>query len=186
MFLKSILVLIFSCLIGGNVFAQNVGEIKSNEPIEITSNQLRIFKKTDQAIFEGNVLAIQGDLKLYCDKMTVFFEKKNPSQEQQDDAQLEKSKINKIDFEGNVFIITPQESASSHKGDYNVPTGIFTLVGDVEMIQNKNTLKGHKMIYNKNTGESLLTNKSNSIVKKQDRVKAILIPEDKSGKETGN
>ena len=65
-------------------------------------------------------------------------------------------------------------------------TGIFTLTGDVELLQNKNTLKGHKMIYNKNTGESLLTNKTNDKVKKQERVKAILIPEDKSGKKTGN
>lgn len=177
--------LIFIYLSITNVFAQDIGVVKSNEPIEITSNELRIFKKSDYAIFEGNVLAIQGTMKLYCDKMTVYFENSN-TKTTEEETGLGQSKINKIDFIGHVFIITPEESATGDKGDYNVKTGIFTLTGDVELLQNKNTLKGHKMIYNKNTGESLLTNKTNDQVKKQERVKAILIPEDKSGKKTGN
>ncbi len=158
---------------------------ESSEPINISSDELRVFKNKNMAIFEGKVHAIQGDMSLYCDKMTVYFEEKT---EQDDTAEVDeedgigKSKVERINFIGSVNIVTPKENAKSELGDYNVKTGIFTLTGNVELIQQKNKLYGHKLIYNKNTGESLLTNKTSGIVNKKQRVKAILIPEESSEK----
>ncbi len=183
MFLRTILyfcsLLFFSIL----AVAKEPEHRTPSEPIDITSEELRVFKNQHFAIFNGNVEATQGTLKLKCDKMTVYFEEKSTPSEPTE-AEMEKSKINKIDFTGNVLITTPEETAKGDSGNYNVPQGIFTLEGDVQLTQKKNVLQGRKLIYNKNTGESLLTDgKTQS---KQNRVRATLIPEEKSGKEIRN
>ncbi len=156
---------------------------ESSSPINISSEELRVFKQKNIAIFDGKVHAIQDDLNLYCDSMTVFFEKNQTQNSTKDQENgVGKSKVEKVNFSGNVHIVTREESAKSQVGEYNVKTGIFTLTGNVELIQKKNTLYGNKLIYNKNTGESLLTNSTSGKVKKQERVRAILIPEESSDK----
>lgn len=180
--------LLVLCLANQASFAEELKK-ESSQPINISSEELRVFKNKNMAIFEGKVHAIQGDMNLYCDKMTVYFEEKAEqvdTVEVNEEDGIGKSKVERINFVGNVNIVTPQENAKSEVGEYNVKTGIFTLTGNVELVQQKNKLNGHKLIYNKNTGESLLTNKTSGIVNKKQRVKAILIPEESSEKKVRN
>jgi lipopolysaccharide export system protein LptA len=145
------------------------------EPVEILSDTLRMFKIQNKAIFEGKVKAVQGDMKLDCDYMTVYFEKRDNSQDVKPDG--EQTKVKLIEFTGNVVIITKGDKATGGRGIYDVKSGVFNLFDDVHLYQKKNVLTGDKLVYNRYTGESVLSKNDNL----KRRVKALLIPEDESG-----
>ncbi len=128
--------LLVLCLVNQTAFAEELKK-ESSEPINISSEELRVFKNKNMAIFEGKVHAIQGDMNLYCDKMTVYFEEKAEqvdTVEVNEEDGIGKSKVERINFVGNVNIVTPQENAKSEVGEYNVKTGIFTLTGNVSSL----------------------------------------------------
>lgn len=123
----------------------------SKEPIDITSNELIFYRKENIAVFTGNVIAVQGNTSVKADKMEVFF---RASTER---AEEKLSKVKSINLKNNVEIITPQEKATATDGVYNAETGVFTLTDNVTLTQGETVLKGNKMVYDKNTEESLLT-----------------------------
>ncbi len=158
--------------------ASNSGLLSSNSsrgPIEITADALEVRQPDQVAVFTGNVLAIQGDLNLKADRMTVFYrpnEKKTTGQES----------ISKIEVDGNVFLSNPTETARGNKGIYDVDANEIRLLGNVVLTRAENTLKGEALIYNMTSGKSVLTNagkaKDNG---KPERVRALFVPNKKEG-----
>ncbi|MFI4955351.1 MAG: LptA/OstA family protein [Gammaproteobacteria bacterium] len=139
----------------------------NKQPIDITSEELIFYRSQNIAVFSGHVVAIQGDTTVKANKMEVFFNGGNTKS----DEKL--SKVKSINLKENVEIITPQEKATATNGVYNVEQGIFTLNDDVVMNQGETILKGDKMVYNKNTAESLLTTNGKVVEK---RVSARFVP----------
>lgn len=151
-----------------NSYAQELILDKSNkEPIDITAQELIFYRAQNVGVFTGDVIAVQGTVTVKAKKMEVFFK------ESAADSKETLSKVKLINLKDDVEIITPKEKTKSSMGVYNVETGVFTLTGDVVMTQGETILKGDRMIYNKNTEESLLT-VNGKIVDK--RVSAKFVP----------
>jgi len=169
------------------------GKYKSNGPIEITSDSLQVLQQEHKAIFTGHVLAVQGDVHLKSEKMTVFY-KNSDSKDSKEAAKKdtasamvpEKNAIDKIVVEQNVFLSTPEETASGAHGLYDVVNHKIFLNDNVVLTRDKNVLKGDRLVYDFTTGKSELNapegnpfaNGGNADKPKQ-RVKALFIPDDK-------
>lgn len=145
----------------------------SNLPIEITADKLIIQQKKTQAVFSGHVEAKQGTVNMRSNKMTVHYRE----QEEKSD----KSAIQRVDVEGNVFLSTEKETASGRKGVYNVDESTVTLEGDVILTQGENIIKGGKMVHNTKTGVSeMIRGKSNDT---DGRVYMYAVPKSQPKKE---
>lgn len=146
----------------------------SKAPVEITSDSLEITQDKQQAIFSGNVEAIQGNVQIKSDKMLVNY---NSDKTKNGGSQNAVSKVETI---GNVFLKTPQETASSNKGVFDVANNLITLLGDVSLMSGKNVVKGEKFVYNLKTGKSSIVSgdaqQTESGVSKPKRVKGVFIP----------
>jgi lipopolysaccharide export system protein LptA len=149
------------------LFANLASAQQFNKKVEIDSDELQYFTEANKAVFKGNVIASQGDMKLYSNECVVLFEKKGEKSEQ--------NSVKSIELTGKVKIITPKEHIESDKGFYDTGKGTITLIGNVKLFQDKNTLYGDKLVHNVNTGESVITSSGKS------RVKAVIIPQEKSG-----
>lgn len=148
----------------------------SKAPIEINADNLQVFQEENKAIFEGHVVAIQEQVRLKADKMTVYYRSPDESSEQQQDA------IKKIDVQGNVFMTTPDETASGLKGTYNVQGEEIRLIGNVVLTRGKNTLKGDSLVYDLKKGKSVMSSGDGAAAEegnpaKKARVRAVFIPE---------
>ena len=113
-------------------------------PIEISADALEVQQDKRVAVFTGNVRAIQGNIVLAADKISV---------EYADDGD-ETNTIRTIDAEGNVFFSTPTETAEGDFGTYDVMNGIITLNGSVILTQGNNILRGNSLMLNLINGVS--------------------------------
>lgn len=142
-------------------------------PIEISSDQLEVRQKDQVAVFTGNVLAVQGEMNLRSDKMTVYYR-------QNEEENEGKESVSRIDVDGNVFISNPSETASGTKGIYDVDKNELRLLGDVTLTREQNVLKGNALIYDMTTGKSVLSRTEGS-KPSEGRVRALFVPSKKDG-----
>jgi lipopolysaccharide export system protein LptA len=155
-------------------------KIDTKQPIEITSDQLQVMQAENKAIFEGNVVAIQGNVRLKSDKMTVYYAQKAagaPAAKAADP--MGASAIKKIDVDGNVLLTTPQETASGARGDYDVVGQEIHLNENVVLTRDKNVLKGSALTYNFATQRSVMSGgavATDGASKGKERVRALFMP----------
>lgn len=126
--------------------AQDVA-LDSKQPIEVTADALEVLQKEQKAVFTGNVVAIQGTMRLTSDEMEVFY---RTGEQQQGEAQA----ISRIKVNGNVFMRTPTETARSATGLYDVDANLLTLNGDVVLTRGENVVKGEALAYDVTSGKS--------------------------------
>lgn len=161
-----------------------------DKPIEITSDSLEILQQKNKAIFTGHVVATQGDVRIKSEKMTVHYRnsdkngqagnKKPEKRSLNMEATTEKNAIEKIIVEKNVFLSTPDETASGKTGIYDVANHKIFLNDNVVLTRDKNVLKGDRLVYNFETGKSEMnaseTGNKGTGKKKRQRVKVLFVP----------
>ncbi len=118
-------------------FAQtdiNLGAISADPTaaVEITADSLSIDQATGTAIFIGNVVFGQGDLRLNAARVQVIY----------NDASGD---ISRLSASGGVTFVTPTEAAESSTADYNLDTGTLELAGDVLLTQGASAISSDTM-----------------------------------------
>ncbi|MDO7631487.1 MAG: LptA/OstA family protein, partial [Loktanella sp.] len=115
--------LILALLLGTASNAQtniDLGGISADPkaPIEVSADNLSVDQDSGTAVFSGNVVIGQGDLRLSAGSVRVVY-----SDSTGDIAQL-------LATDG-VTLVTDSEAAEAATADYNLTTGILTLSGSV-------------------------------------------------------
>lgn len=170
-------------------------------PVEISSDNLEVLQQQSKAIFKGNVLAVQGKVRLKADTMIVHYKQKTdqaaqpvkptptpaPSATNSGAGTGSMGAITLIEVEGNVLMATPEESAKGDKGNYQVEEKLLHLTGEnVILTRDKNILRGTELVYNLETGRSVLTNKGAAVSGTNDgRVRGVFVPTEDKNKNTG-
>lgn len=158
-------------------YAQNsfaTAKLDSDQPIEIAADTLEVRQEDRIAIFTGNVEAIQGNIRLKASEMTVSYG--------EGETEGAFGEVSHIKVNGDVVLTTPDESAKSDSGHYNVRKEQITLQGHVVLARGKNLLRGDHLIYNLKTQKSLLTADKNKNADKAatkssgGRVKGVFVP----------
>jgi len=161
-------------------------------PLHITSRQLEADQNAGLVIFTGQVKAVYGESILYCDQMWVYFQKKpeaatpkgakpaappaappagtpeaappNPL------GDLGGDKIDHIVAQGSVRFVQGDRVATGQTGTYYKDRDEVVLVGNPQLWQNENNVKGERIIFN------LKDNKMRVESSPQKRVEAHLYP----------
>lgn len=166
----------------------------SRQPIEVTSDTLEVFQQENKAIFTGHVVAIQGEVRLKSDVMTVYYRKQDDTAKEQKAASAQDSgAIQKIDTSGNVFLSTPEETASGDTGTYDVEHHAIHLNQNVVLTKGQNVLKGDHLTYNFDTQQTVLnsgagvqaTGTAATAGGNKQRVRALFVPGDDKTKKEG-
>ncbi len=159
------------------LWAQGPIELDSNQPIEISADSLEVLQDTSKAVFNGNVEALQGNIKMNAQRMEVFYR-----QQDQQNTTANIGAVSRIEVIGDVMFTTPTETAKATKGIYDVDKQMITLVGNVILSRDKNTLKGGRLDYNLKTQKSLLTSGTGQksvdgkVSPSSGRVKGVFVP----------
>lgn len=131
----------------------------SDQPLEISSRQLEIFQEQQQSVFTGDVVAQQGEMTLYTDRLTVIFDG-------QDD-------VRRIEADGAVRIEDPIRNGRADRAVFDRDEDTLILSGHAEVVQGDNRISGDEII--------LFIGQNRSLVRSKDsgRVRAVILPEKK-------
>ena len=182
--MRALSLILITTLIAAPVAASAEGKHDTNKPIAINSDSLEVYQQENRAVFAGHVVAVQGDVHLKSDKMTVHYrqsEDKKKDDKKKSDSDGTQGAIERIDVDGNVFMSTPEETASGDTGVYMVSDKTIDLKDNVVLTRGKNVLKGDHLVYNMETGKSVVTsgqgNAPQAPTGKKERVRALFVPD---------
>lgn len=109
----------------------------STLPIEISADRLTVEQAKRQAVFSGNVEAVQGEVTLRADRLTVHYDFEGGG--------TTGNALRRIEAEGHVVIASPQESAQAERGVYDVVAGAIVLEGSVVIARGEDVVRGGRL-----------------------------------------
>lgn len=125
--------------------------VDTSAAIEVTSDSLEIDQGSGTAIFTGNVIIGQGDLRLSAGKVEVVYG-------------AETSEIARLIATGGVTFVTAIEAAEAQSADYDITTGLLTLTGDVLLTQGASAISAQSMVVNVTTGTASMEGRVRTIL----------------------
>jgi len=158
--LRALIVSLPLALISSAVTAQSAsiafGTIKADPtlPVEVTADALEVNQTDGSAEFQGNVLVVQGVMRLSADTVLVSYKP-------------EQKGIDQLEAIGNVILVNGPDAAEAERAEYTIDSGTVVMTGNVLLSQGSSTLTSNQMVVNLNTGTAQMSG----------RVKTILNPD---------
>ncbi len=142
-------------LLAGPVVAQTnvaLGGISADPtaPVEVTADSLNVDQASGSAVFSGNVVIGQGDLRLAAPMVQVTYAE-------------DSGDITRLQASGGVTFATATEAAEAEDADYDLASGMLTLTGDVLLTQGASALSADSMVVNLNDGTAQMTGRVSTV-----------------------
>lgn len=143
---------------GGVLGGASVFKTDPTAPIDIDATRLDADDRAKQAIFKGDVRAVQGDFVVRTSELRAFYAGSAGLAEQPGNTeQQQAAQINRIEARGKVIVTSKGgQNATGDWANYDVKSNQVVLGGDVIMTQGKNVVRGTKLTIDMVSGESVL------------------------------
>ena len=149
-------------------FAQN-----SKAPIAADADHLEHVGSQCLSTYQGNVEAQQDTARLRTDVLRIYQAKTSKGSGSTDCGD-----IVRIEADGSVYYVTPRQRVKGDKAVYEAGSGTITVTGDVVAVQDKNVMRGDRMVINVNTGDGQM--EANATGRnKPGRVRTVIYPNQK-------
>ena len=156
--------------VGGAVLAQSTGvelggftNRDPDAPVEITSDRLDLRREDGTALFSGDVVAVQGEMRLRAERVQVDYVVRP-------DGSLG-DEVDSVTATGDVLLVTPSEAAESDEAVYYPARNEVFMTGNVLLTQGGNTVAGDRLHVDLETGTGEV----------EGRVRTVLQPGEESG-----
>jgi lipopolysaccharide export system protein LptA len=159
------------------------GEDK-DQPVQIEAASLEVRDKNKTATFSGSVQVVQGDTKMKCQTLVVFYGKEvgiagataaidaKPTGPMPQSAQ----NIRRIEARGGVTVVTKDQTASGDLGVYDLVSKTITLTGNVVVSQGQNVIHGERVVVDMVTGNARVESTNEGGATTPGRVRALIQP----------
>ena len=155
--LRILLLPIFLAVQTVPVFAQGTsvafGTIRqdTNQPVEVTADNLSVNQSTGTAIFTGNVLIGQGEMRLSAARVLVVYRAENQG-------------IARLEATGGVTLVSGPDAAESERADYDIDDGTIVMSGNVLLAQGASALSADKMSVRLSDGTAQMSGRVKTIL----------------------
>ena len=119
-------------------------------PVQVTADQLAVNQTDGTAVFTGNVVIVQGDMKVQAGKVQVNYA-------------ADKKAIQSLHAEGGVTVAAGTDAATSETADYMPDTGDLILQGAVVLTQGQAALSGQKLTLSLKSGLGTMSGRVTTI-----------------------
>ena len=150
--IKKILIILIFLLISNTVNAKQ---------IKITSDKLEIIRAENISIFSGKVYALEDNLEIWSEKLIVISSKNV-------------KEIKEINAHGSVKISREELYINGNKAKYNPNKNKLVVFGNVEVVQNENTILCDKIVVDLKNSSSIMSSNSTK------RVEALINSKNKN------
>lgn len=157
--LKVIIFLVATVLAAGMAMAQSANitlgtkAFDRTQQVEVSADELSVDQSTGQAVFQGNVLVVQGEVRMSAGRVAVIYS--------QDGGAA--NGISSLQATGGVTFVTANDAVEAQEASYSVEKGTVQLSGDVILTQGQNAISGERMIVDLNSGQGRMEGRVRTI-----------------------
>ncbi|WP_439522511.1 LptA/OstA family protein [Marivita sp.] len=101
-------------------------------PVEVSADALSVSQNDGSALFTGNVIIGQGEMRLTAPRVLVFYTENQ-------------SGVERLEATGGVTLVNGDQAAESDTAEYEVNRGTIRMLGNVLLTQGANTLVSDSM-----------------------------------------
>ena len=115
-------------------------------PVEITADSLAIDQADGTAIFTGNVLVAQGEMRLSADRIRVVYASDPEAT----------GRVQELVATGGVTLVNGAEAAEAEEATYTVDEGSVVMTGEVLLTQGGKALAGERLVIDLTAGTGVM------------------------------
>lgn len=127
---------------GDRAQAQALANHNSNAPVDFAAGSIEVQDRADRVVLAGNVRVTQAGLTVTAPRMTVAYTRAGGTD------------VNRLDATGGVTVVKGDESAKGNVAIYDLDRRLITMVGNVELRQRGNNLRGGRLVIDLNSGRA--------------------------------
>ncbi|MCV3270087.1 LptA/OstA family protein [Roseobacter sinensis] len=133
------------------------GAIKQDTdlPVEVTADNLAVDQETGEAVFTGNVVVGQGEMRLSAKRLLVVY---------REDTQG----IERMEATGGVTLVSGPDAAESERADYSIADGVIVMTGNVLLTQGPSALTADRMTVQLEDGTAQMSGSVKTILQTGD------------------
>jgi lipopolysaccharide export system protein LptA len=112
-------------------------------PVEVTAETFVVNNADGTAVFSGNVVVTQGEMKLSAAEVRVAYNE-------------DQTAIDQLIASGGVTIVNLADTAEAREAVYTIDTGLIVRTGDVLLTQGPSAMAGQKLTVNLKDGTGVM------------------------------
>lgn len=125
-------------------------------PVEVTAENLSVDQATGTAVFTGNVVAAQGEMRLSSNQLLVVYREETEG-------------IERLEATGDVILVSGPDAAESERADYNIDDGTIVMRGNVLLTQGPSALTADTMTVQLDSGTAQMSGSVKTILQTGER-----------------
>lgn len=139
-------------------------------PIDISANEVEIVDTEHLAVWRGAVDVLQNGNRLRANELKIYFAQAPAGNAASGAAAPGRSwgKVERAVADGDVFVISPGQTARGDHGVYDMAADTVTLTGDVVVAQGKSVVHGNHLVIDLKTNHATMAS--------QGRVRGVFYP----------
>ncbi len=118
-------------------------EADASAPVDVSADSLSIDRDTGSAVFSGNVLISQGEVRIEAGEVVVIYDE-------------EGGDIIRLEAKGGVTFVTQADAAEAETAIYDLSMRRLTMNGNVFVTQGNSSIGAESMTVNLDTGAAQL------------------------------
>ena len=145
---------------GGDAAASTALVFKTdpNAPIDVEADRLDVDDRAKRAVYKGDVHAAQGDFVVRTASLSAHYTGQAGLAEPMNaSATNQPAQLTRIEARGKVIVTSKNgQNATGDWADFDVKANQVTLGGDVVLTQDKNVVRGTRLVIDMTTGQSTI------------------------------
>lgn len=148
--------LLFSTQAGAQGTNVTLGGVNADPtaPVEVTADSLSVDQDSGTAIFSGNVVIGQGDVRISAAEVRVVYGE-------------DTGEIARLVATGGVTFVTATEAAEAAEADYDIANGQLILTGNVLLTQGASALAAERMVVDLTNGTARMDGRVRTVFQQQ-------------------
>lgn len=134
------------------------GGIKADttQPVEVSADTLSVNQTDGSAVFSGNVVVGQGQMRLAAAEVRVEY------------STGDQRRIERLHATGGVTLVSGPDAAEAAEAVYTIDSGQVVLTGSVLLTQGQNALSGDRLTVDLKTGSGRMDGRVKTILQTGD------------------
>ncbi len=123
----------------------------TDAPVEVSADQLEVNQSDGTALYTGNVVIGQGEMRLSAPRVLIFYTE-------------DESRIDRMEASGGVTLVSGEEAAEGEQAVYSIDAGTIVMTGNVLLTQGGSALTSERMIVNLEDGTAQMTGRVRTVI----------------------